>query len=180
MPKIKQKTIEIPAGVEVKIDNKKVVIKGVKGELSYEIRPEIKVEQKENKILISPQIDTKQTKAFFGLTIALLNNMLKGVVNGFQKQLEIQGVGYKAELQGKDIVMQIGFSHPVNIPAPENIEFSVEKNIITVTGFDKQLVGNTAAKIRKIRPPEPYKGKGIRWVGEIVRKKVGKKAVASE
>ena len=180
MSSIKQKTIEIPAGVEVRIQDKKVVVKGAKGELSYETRPEIKVEQKDKKILISPQIDTKQTKAFFGLTIALLNNMLKGVVDGFQKQLEIQGVGYKAEMQGKDIVMQIGFSHPVNIPAPDNIAFAVEKNIITITGFDKQLVGNTAAKIRKIRPPEPYKGKGIRWVGEIVKKKVGKKAVANE
>lgn len=180
MPKVKQKTIEIPAGVEIKIDNGKVVIKGAKGELSYETRPEIKVELEKNEILISPQIDTKQTKAFFGLTVALLNNMLKGVVEGYERQLEIQGVGYKAVMEGKDIVMQIGFSHPVNILAPENIEFSVEKNIITVKGFDKQLVGNTAAHIRKIRPPEPYKGKGIRWVGEIVRKKVGKKAVASE
>ncbi len=180
MPKVKPKTIEIPAGVEVKIDNGMVVIGGVKGELSYQTRPEIKVEQKENEILVSPEIETKQTKAFFGLTFALLNNMLKGVVDGYQRQLEIQGVGYKAVMEGKDIVLNIGFSHTVKIPAPENIEFSVEKNIITVKGFDKQLVGNTAAHIRKIRPPEPYKGKGIRWVGEIVRKKVGKKAIASE
>lgn len=180
MPKVKPKTIEIPAGVEVKIDNGMVVIKGVKGELFYQTRPEIKVEQKENEILVSPEIETKQTKAFFGLTFALLNNMLKGVVDGYQRQLEIQGVGYKAVMEGKDIILNIGFSHTVKISAPENIEFSVEKNIITVKGFDKQLVGNTAAHIRKIRPPEPYKGKGIRWVGEIVRKKVGKKAVASE
>ena len=163
----------------MKIDDGKVVIKGPKGELSQEIRPEIKVEKKDDKILVSPQIEGKRTKAFWGLTRALLANMLKGVVEGYEKKLEIQGVGYRASLEGKDLVLLVGFSHPIKIEAREGIEFKVEKNIITISGIDKGLVGQIAAKIRKVKPPEPYKGKGIRYVGEKVRRKVGKKAVAT-
>ena len=179
MSRIGKKPILIPEGVEVKIDDGKVTINGPRGELSQEIRPEIGVEIKDQKICVSPKIKTKQTKAFWGLFRALLANMVKGVVEGYEKKLELQGIGYRVALEGKDLVLQIGFTHPVKIEAPKGIEFKVEKNIITISGIDKGLVGQIAAKIRKIRPPEPYKGKGIRYVGEKVRRKVGKKVVAT-
>ncbi len=179
MSRIGKKPIEIPQGVEVKIDGSKVLIKGPKGELAFEVRSEIKIEVKEGKILVTPQIETKNTKAFWGLTRALLQNMVKGVTEGYEKKLEIEGVGYKANLEGQDLVLNVGFSHPVKIKAPEGIKFTVEKNIVTISGIDKGLVGQTAAKVRKVRPPEPYKGKGIRYVGEQIRRKVGKKAVST-
>ena len=179
MSRIGKKPIEIPEGVDVEVSDGKVVIKGSKGELSQRIRPEIGVEKKEGKIYVSPKIETKQTKAFWGLFRALLANMVKGVTQGYEKKLELQGIGYRATLEGKDLVLQIGFTHPVKIEAPEGIEFKVEKNIIIISGIDKGLVGQTAAKIRKTRPPEPYKGKGIRYVGEKVRRKVGKKATTT-
>ncbi len=180
MSRIGKKPIEIPNGVEVKIDGEKITIKGPKGELFREIRPEIGLEIKDEKLFVSPKIETKQTKAFWGLTRALLANMIKGVTEDYEKKLEIQGVGYRAELKGTTIVLAIGFSHSVEIEAPEGIKFLVEKNIITISGIDKEAVGQIAAKIRKIRPPEPYKGKGIRYVGEIVRIKAGKKTATSE
>ena len=176
MSRIGKKPIEILQGVEVKIDGQKVLIKGPKGELNFEVRPEIRVEVKEGKVLVVPQIETKQTKAFWGLTRALLQNMIKGVVMGYEKKLELEGVGYRANLEGQDLALNVGFSHPVKIKAPEGIKFTVEKNTITVSGIDKGLVGQIAAKIRKVRPPEPYKGKGIRYAGEQIRRKVGKKA----
>ena len=179
MSRIGKKPIEIPQAVEVKIDNQKVLIKGPKGELNIEVRPEIKAEVKEGKILVTPKIETKQTKAFWGLTRALLQNMIKGVTEGYEKKLEIEGVGYKVNLEGQDLVLNIGLSHPVKLKAPEGIKFAVEKNIITVSGIDKGLVGQIAAKIRRVRPPEPYKGKGIKYVGEQIRRKVGKKAVTA-
>jgi len=179
MSRIGKKPIEIPEAVEVKIDGQKVLVKGSKGELSFEVRPEIKAELKENKIVLAPQAATKQTKAFWGLTRALLQNMVKGVSQGYEKKLELEGVGYRCSLEGQDLVLSIGFSHPVKIKAEEGINFAVEKNIITVSGIDKGLVGQTAAKIRNVRPPEPYKGKGIRYFGEQVRRKVGKKAVGA-
>ena len=184
MSRIGKKPIEIPEGVEVKIEQDKVTIKGSKGEISQEIRPEIKVEIKDKEIHVFPKQgdlgDPNKVKAFWGLTRALLANMVQGVTAGYEKKLEIQGLGYKASLEGKDLVLNIGFSHPVKLEAPQGVEFSVEKNIITVSGIDKELVGRAAAIIRKVRPPEPYKGKGIRYFGEVVRKKAGKKVVASE
>ena len=179
MSRIGKKPIEIVQGVEVKITGQKVVVKGLKGELSFEVRPEIKVEVKEGKVFVTPQIETKKTNAFWGLTRALLQNMITGVTEGYEKKLEIEGVGYKANLEAEDLVLNIGFSHPVKIKRPEGIKFSVEKNTITVSGIDKGLVGEVSAEIRKIRPPEPYKGKGIRYAGEHVRRKVGKKAVST-
>ena len=179
MSRIGKKPIEIPQGVEVKTDNQEVVIKGPKGELSRKIRPEIKVAVKEGKVIVSPQKEIKETKAFWGLTRTLLANMIQGVTEGFEKKLEIIGVGYRANLEGEDLVLQVGFSHLVKMKKPEGITFSVEKNVIGVSGIDKQLVGETAAKIRRVRPPDPYKGKGIRYLGEVVRKKEGKKAVVS-
>jgi len=201
MSRIGKKPIEIPKDVEVKIEDDTVIVKGPKGELQKKIRPEIRVEinpvrdsenrekskkerisngVKENEILVSPERETKKTNAFWGLTRTLVSNMVKGVTEGYEKKLEIQGVGYKANLEGEDLVLRVGFSHPVKIDKVEGIEFSVEKNIITVSGINKELVGQIAAKIRKIRPPEPYKGKGIRYVGEDVRRKAGKKVVAAE
>ena len=179
MSRIGKKPIEIPQGVEVKIDKQKVLIKGPKGELNIEVRPEIKVEIKEGKIFVTLQIETKKSKALWGLTRALLQNMVKGVVEGYEKKLEIEGVGYRANLEGQDLVLNIGFSHPVKIVAPQDIKFSVEKNIITINGIDKGAVGQIAAEIRRVRPPEPYKGKGIRYVGEQIRRKVGKKAATA-
>ncbi len=180
MSRIGKKPIKIPEGVEVKIDSNEVTVKGPKGELSQEIRPEIKVEVKDKEVLVSLQRQTKQSKALWGTSRSLLANMVKGVVEGCQKQLQLEGVGYRAKVEGDKLILQVGFSHPVEFLKPEGIDFSVEKNIITIIGIDKEKVGQTSAKIRRIRPPEPYKGKGIRYVGEVVRRKEGKKAVTAE
>jgi len=179
MSRVGKKPILIPADVEVKIEDKVVIIKGPKGELSREIRPEIKIEQKENKIFVIPQILTKKTKAFWGLTRTLIANMIKGVTEGYQKKLEIEGLGFRANLEGDNLVLQVGFSHPIKIEPPPGIKFSVEKNIITVSGSDIELVGQVAANIRKVKPPEPYKGKGIRYLGEVIRRKMGKKVATT-
>jgi large subunit ribosomal protein L6 len=195
MSRIGKKPILIPEGVEVKLEGQKVLVKGSKGELSREIRPEIKVEVhsvksskasaeqfngvKGNQIFVFPSIKTKQTEAFWGLTRALIANMITGVTTGYEKKLEINGLGFRANLEGKDLVLGVGFTHPVKIICPEAINFSIEKNIITVSGIDKQLVGEISAKIRRIKPPEPYKGKGIKYVDEVIRRKAGKKAVGT-
>jgi large subunit ribosomal protein L6 len=179
MSRIGKKPIEIPKGIEVKIEGDLVKIKGPKGELSRRIRPEIKVEIKEEKIFVSPQIETKKTKAFWGLTRTLLANNVKGVIEGYEKKLQIEGLGYKAEIEGENLILRAGFSHPVKIKAPSEIKFSVDKNIITISGINKELVGQVAAKIRKVRPPEPYKGKGIRYLGETVKLKPGKKVATT-
>lgn len=180
MSRIGKKPILIPSGVEVKIEENKVFVRGPKGELQRQIRSELKIDIKEGKIFITPAKETKKTKAFWGLTRTLIANMIKGVIDGYEKKLEIQGVGYRANLEGENLVLQIGFSHPVKINRPEGINFLIEKNILTVSGIDKELVGQISAKIRKIRPPEPYKGKGIRYFGEQVRRKPGKKVVTTE
>lgn len=179
MSRVGKKPILIPEGVEVKIEGQKVIIKGPKGELSRQIRPEIYLEVKENKIFVAPQMESKKTKAFWGLTRSLIFNMVKGVKEEYEKKLEIEGLGYKASLEGKDLVLYIGFTNPVKIMAREGIKFSVEKNVIIVFGFDKELVGQLAAKIKKTRPPEPYKGKGIRYFKEVIRRKEGKKAATT-
>ncbi len=180
MSRVGKKPILIPENVEIKIEGQNVIVKGPKGELQKEIRPEIKLEAEKDKILVTPQRKTKGTKAFWGLTRALVFNMIKGVTEGYEKKLQLEGVGYKASLEGEELVLQVGFSHLVKIKEPEGVNFSVEKNIITVSGINKELVGQIAAKIRKVRPPEPYKGKGIRYVGEEVRRKAGKKVVGAE
>jgi len=171
MSRIGKQPIEIPEGVTSKIEKDKIIIKGPKGELSLDLLDNIKVEAKDKELIVS-----SDDKALWGLFRSLINNMVIGVVNGFEKQLEIQGVGYKANIEGDKLVLEVGFSHKVDILKPEGIEFNVAKNIITISGIDKQLVGETAARIRKTRPPEPYKGKGIRYVGEQVRRKAGKRA----
>ncbi len=175
MSRVGKKPIEIPESVKVNIDGRKVIIKGPTGELSREVRPEIKVELKEGKIFVKPEIESKKTKAFWGLTRSLLYNMVKGVTEGYEKKLEIRGLGYKAKMEEDDLVLMVGFTHPVTLKIPKDIKTSVEKNIITISGIDKELVGLIAAKTRKVRPPEPYKGKGIRYLGEMVRRKAGKK-----
>jgi large subunit ribosomal protein L6 len=180
MSRIGKKPIQIPAGVEVKIEGQKVTIKGPKGELSKEFRSEVKVELKGNEILVLPQIESKQTKAFWGLTRQLLFNMIKGVTEGYEKKLEIEGIGFRAALEGENLVLNLGFSHPVKVIARPGIKFSIEKNIITVSGIDKELVGQTAANIRRLKEAEPYKGKGIRYLGERIKRKVGKKITAAK
>jgi len=180
MSRVGKKPILIPENVEVKIEGQKVIIKGPKGELSREIRPEIKVEVKGNQIFVLPQKETKKTKAFWGLTRTLLANMIKGVTEGYEKKLEIEGLGFKALVEEEGTLkLLVGFTHPVKVKAPQDIKFLVEKNVITVSGIDKEKVGLIAAMIRKVKPPEPYKGKGIRYQGEIVRRKVGKKAATA-
>lgn len=179
MSRVGKKPIEIPQGVDVKIEGQKVIVKSSKGELSREIRPEIKVDVRDGKIFVSPKVETKQTKALWGLSRALLANMVKGVTEGYEKKLEIEGLGFRAALEGEGLLLNLGFSHPVKVAPSPGIKFSVEKNVITVSGADKELVGQTAANIRKIKKPEPYKGKGIKYMGEQVRRKVGKKAAAA-
>lgn len=179
MSKIGKQPILIPGGVEVKINGSFVVVKGPKGELSKEFPKGIKIEMKDKEIIVSPSEQNKKTSALWGLSRALLFNLVKGVTDGFEKKLEIEGVGYRANLQGDKLVLLLGFSHPVEVAVPTGLKFLVEKNVITISGFDKELVGQTAAKIRAFKKPEPYKGKGIRYQGEVVRRKAGKKAVAS-
>jgi len=180
MSRIGKKSIQIPEGVEVKIEGDLIMVKGPKGELKNQIRPEIKAEVKDGQVEFKPQIFRKGTSALWGTYRSLIFNMIEGVTKGFEKALEIEGVGYRAVLEGKDLVLNLGYSHPIKIKAPQGIEFKVEKNNITVSGIDKQLVGQVAAEIRSGRKPEPYKGKGIRYRGEIIRRKAGKKAVATE
>jgi len=179
MSRIGKKPILIPEGTEIKIEGNEVVVKGPKGELSRQIRPEIEVEMKEGQLWIKPKTETKRTKAFWGLTRSLIFNMVEGVAKGFEKKLIIEGLGFRASVENNDLVLHVGFSHPVIIKAPQGISFFVEKNIIKVSGIDKELVGQISAKIRKVKPPEPYKGKGIRYYDETIIRKVGKKAAAT-
>ncbi len=178
MSRIGKKPIEIPDNVEIKIEKRLVKIKGPKGEISKEIPLDIGIQIKDKEILLNPKRKTKKSGALWGLTRSLLYNDVKGVTQGFEKELELIGIGYRASVEKeKLLVLEVGFSHKIEIEVPEGINVSVKKNIITVSGIDKQKVGEVAAKIRKVRPPEPYKGKGIRYVGEKVRRKEGKKAV---
>lgn len=179
MSRVGKKPILIPSGVEARIEGQTIAIKGPKGELQRKIRPEIKIEIKEGKIILTPQRETKETGAFWGLSRALVFNMVKGVTDGYEKKLQIEGIGYRAAVEQNILVLKLGFSHPVKFEQPEGIKFVVEKNIVSISGFDNELVGQLAAKIRKICPPEPYKGTGIRYQGEIVRRKAGKKVAAA-
>ena len=179
MSKIGKKPIIIPEGVSVKIDGQEVCATGPKGELKIKIRSQIKIDQKDNKIILQSTSNAKPVRALFGLFRSLVNNMVIGVKDGYKKSLQLHGLGYRVAMQATDdnkqkLVLQVGFSHTVEFVAPEGIKFSVNKNTIDIEGIDKQLVGETAATIRKIRPPEPYKGKGIRYSDEIVKKKQGK------
>jgi large subunit ribosomal protein L6 len=168
----------VPEGVMVNIEPELVTVNGPKGELSERVARDLGVEKQDSgEILVTRPSDRGEHRALHGLTRSLINNMVEGVTNGFEKRLEIQGVGYRAQLQGTKLVLALGYSHPVEIEAPANIEFEVPvPTQVVVRGISKQVVGETAARIRKQRPPEPYKGKGVRYAGEHVARKVGKRA----
>lgn len=170
--------IEIPGGVTVQIDEGNLAtVKGPKGELQQQLSPEIAIAVEGNMITVSRPSDAREHRALHGLTRSLLANMVHGVTEGFEKRLTIHGVGYRAETQGRQLVMRLGYSHPVVFDPPEGIEFAVEENTrVVVRGADKQAVGQLAAEIRKSRPAEPYKGKGVRYQGEQIRRKAGKAA----
>jgi len=177
MSRIGKQPIAIPQGVEVNLTNTSVEVKGSKGSLARSLPPRVQVKTEEGEIVVTRDGDDREARAMHGLARALINNMVLGVTEGFKKDLEIQGVGYRATLQGKTLNLQLGFSHPILYPFPDGVEIEVEKNIVTIKGIDKEKVGQTAAEIRAYRKPEPYKGKGVRYVGEYVRRKVGKKNV---
>ncbi|MEK9129996.1 MAG: 50S ribosomal protein L6 [Patescibacteria group bacterium] len=180
MSRIGKQPINIPENVDIKIENQNIIIKGSKGELIQKIHPNVKIEQKDNELLVNVQKPTnKKQRALWGLFQRLISNMIEGVVKGFEKKLEINGLGYKAEVSGDKLILNVGFSHQVNFNIPKNIEIKVEKNIIIISGFDKQLIGETAAQIRKIKKPEPYKGKGIKYIDEVIKRKAGKAAKAA-
>ena len=177
MSRIGRQPINVPAGVLVSVDPGRVTVSGPKGELRSVVPQRMKIEQEDGVITVSRPTERGEDRALHGLTRTLVANMVEGVTNGFEKRLEIQGVGYRAALSGTNLELQVGYSHPVRITPRQGIEFDVPApNQVIVRGIDKQLVGQTAAEIRKVRPPEPYKGKGIRYEGEYVRRKVGKRA----
>ena len=177
MSRIGKQPIPVPDGVEITIEPQLVKVKGPKGELQERVSRDIGVEQQNGEILVSRPTDRGEHRALHGLTRSLIANMVEGVTNGYEKRLEIQGVGYRAQLQGNKLVLALGYSHPVELNAPAGIDFEVpQPTRIVVRGISKQAVGEVAANIRKQRPPEPYKGKGIRYEGEYVARKVGKRA----
>ena len=177
MSRIGRQPIELPAGVSVSLSPGRVMVNGPLGELTQQVPARMKVEQEDGSILVTRPSERGEDRALHGLTRSLIANMVEGVTNGFQKRLEIQGVGYRAALRGTDLELNVGFSHPVVLKAPHGITFEVPTPTeVLVKGIDKQQVGQVAAEVRKVRPPEPYKGKGIRYEGEYVRRKVGKRA----
>ncbi len=177
MSRVGKKPVKIPAGVEIKIEGLKITAKGPKGELSLDIPSVIDVKKEGEEILVSEKKKTKTSKAFWGTTRSLIFNIIEGVSNGYQKELQIKGIGYRAEMQGEGMTLKVGFSHTVAVDKVEGITFVVNKDIITISGIEKELVGKVASEIRNIRPPEPYKGKGIRYKDEVVALKEGKKSV---
>ena len=175
MSRIGRQPIPVPANVTVTIgDNNHVAVKGPKGELSRQFPPSMALSREDGNLVVARPNDEGKQRALHGLSRTLLNNMVTGVTTGFTKTLEVQGVGYRAQLQGSNLQLALGFSHPVIVPAPEGITFNVEGPRVHIQGIDKERVGQVAANIRKLRPPEPYKGKGIRYSGERVRRKAGK------
>jgi large subunit ribosomal protein L6 len=176
MSRIGKKAIPVPTGVTVAIDGQTITVKGPKGQLSWTVVDEIQVSQADGELAFVPRDDSTRAKSMWGLSRTLVHNMVFGVTEGYVQNLELVGVGYRAAMKGASLGMQLGFSHEVDIPPPPGITFAVGKPTeVKVSGIDKQLVGETAARIRKIRPPEPYKGKGVRYGGEVVRRKEGKK-----
>jgi len=179
MSRIGKKIITLPDGVTATITDSEITVKGPKGELTQALHEVVSVEQTEEGLKVSvANEENKQERAYWGLFGSLVTNMVTGVTEGYKKVLEINGVGYRVAMKGNDITLQVGFSHPVDFIVPQGITASVEENRITIEGIDKQLVGETAARIRKIKKPEPYKGKGIKYMDEIIRRKAGKTASA--
>lgn len=179
MSKVGKKPIAIPGGVAVSVENNAVKVTGPKGELSFNLPKEVELKLDGNQILVLPVGKSKKTPALWGTVRAIVANMVVGVEKGFEKKLEIEGVGFKVQLQGNDLVLNLGFSHPVFFKTPEGVKIGVEKNTITVSGVSLELVGQTAANIRALKKPEPYKGKGIRYAGEVIKRKAGKKVAGS-
>lgn len=178
MSRIGKKPVALPNKVEIKINEQNVTVKGPKGELSHMVHPEISVKIEDGQLLVVRPNDERHVRALHGLTRALLSNMVTGVTDGFRRTLMIEGVGYRAEVNGQDLVLRLGYSHEIVVNPPENISFDVPKEsrgtIIHIDGIDKQAVGQIAANIRKLRPPEPYLGKGVRYSDEVIRRKAGK------
>jgi len=176
MSRIGKKAIAIPSGVTVTLDGQTVTVKGPKGQLAWTVSDEIEITHEAGQLSVAPRNDTAKARGLWGLSRTLLDNMVTGVTKGYEEVLELVGVGYRAALKGQALSMQLGFSHDVDIPPPPGISFAVPKQTeVRIAGIDKQLVGEVAARIRRIRPPEPYKGKGVRYAGETVRRKEGKK-----
>jgi large subunit ribosomal protein L6 len=176
MSRIGKKAIVIPSGVQLTLDGQTVSVKGPKGQLAWTVAEEIELKLEGGELTLAPRMDTQRARAMWGLSRTLVNNMVDGVTKGFEEVLELVGVGYRAAMKGQALSLQLGFSHDVDIAAPTGITFAVPKQTeIRIAGVDKQMVGEMAARIRKIRPPEPYKGKGVRYAGEKVRRKEGKK-----
>ena len=182
MSRIGRRPIPVPNGVEITIgDGNEVLVKGPKGELSATFNADLTIERQDGEVLVSRPDDQREHRSLHGLTRTLLSNMVVGVTDGFRKNLEIQGVGYRAAMDGSVLVLTVGYSHPVRMTAPEGISYALEGNTrVAVIGIDKQVVGEEAARIRRVRPPEPYKGKGIRYAGEYVRRKAGKAGTAGK
>lgn len=181
MSRIGKKLIPIPKGVEVLVQENKVVVKGPKGPkegLFENISEQIGLKIEDGQVLVTRSDDQPKTRSLHGLTRVLIANMVHGVSIGFTRKLDIEGVGYRAEVQGRELILNVGYSHPVHYTLPDGVEAAVEKNQITLSSIDKALLGQTAAKVREFRPPEPYKGKGIKYAEETVRRKVGKASVA--
>jgi len=177
MSRVGRQPIPVPSGVEVKIEGSSVSVKGPKGQLERSFDPEMEIAMSDGVVTVTRPTDQPRHRSLHGLTRSLLANMVEGVTDGFERTLEIHGVGYKAEKRGNGLVFQLGFSHPVDFPAPDGIEFALDSpTLVKVQGIDKQMVGEVAARIRQIRPPEPYKGKGVRYQNEHVRRKAGKAA----
>jgi large subunit ribosomal protein L6 len=176
MSRIGKKAVAVPAGVTVTIEGQTVTVKGPKGQLAWTVAEEIEVKQEGGELTLSKRVENSRAQAMWGLSRTLVSNMVTGVTTGFEQTLELVGVGYRAALKGNALSMQLGFSHDVDVPPPAGITFAVPKQTeIKISGIDKQVVGEIAARIRRIRPPEPYKGKGVRYQGETVRRKEGKK-----
>lgn len=179
MSRIGKKPIQIPASVKVEISDRRISVEGSKGILSRLLPPEVEVSVGDREIIVAPSGASRRTPAFWGLARTLIANMIEGASSGFEKRLEFEGIGFRVAVEGNTILAQLGFSHPVRYAPEEGVSVRVEKNTIIVSGADKEKVGHTAAAIRALKPPEPYKGKGIRYQGEVIRRKAGKKAVAS-
>ncbi|KRB52744.1 MAG: 50S ribosomal protein L6 [Pseudomonadota bacterium] len=176
MSRIGKKAVAVPSGVTVTIEGQTVTVKGPKGQLAWTVAEEIEVKQEGAELLLTKRVDSTRAQAMWGLSRTLVANMVEGVTSGFEKTLELVGVGYRAAMKGNALSMQLGFSHDVDVPAPAGVTFTVPKQTeIKISGIDKQVIGEIASQIRRLRPPEPYKGKGVRYAGEKVRRKEGKK-----
>ncbi len=176
MSRIGKKPVVVPAGVTAKVDGQKVVVKGAKGELDFTVPEDVSVSLEDGNIVVQPRNDTKKAQAMWGMSRSMVANLVTGVSKGFEKKLEITGVGYKAAVAGKKLQLSLGYSHDIDFPIPDGIEIKAAKPTeLLLSGIDKRAVGQTAAEIRSFRPPEPYKGKGVRYAGEFIFRKEGKK-----